>query len=96
MTNLPSTTDCLTSGMDIITYLTAVVAAHGKAVDCSLLDRNQIKIVRRMQAGLTAKPVAAVAAPVAAPRRAIRRVSRSLRCSCSMCRSGNESLCERD
>lgn len=93
---------------DYASHLAGMIA-RGESIadiDTSNLSRDRIRILRRMQAGLSAGTVAEARrqpdSPVAKPQ-AKRRVSRakssrrtSLYCSCANCRSGRESLCLRD
>ncbi len=84
-------------GADWTDYLTACVAAYGRTIEASRLGRDEIKMLRRLQSGLSAQKPSASAVPVTRPRRAqVRRGGgNSLVCRCANCARGCESLCVR-
>jgi len=80
-------------------YLAACVREFGRELDVSGLNRFQTGVVRRLQSGLSARPVDTSGPPAKrkrSPKRAPQRRPSSLWCSCANCRSGRESLCLRD
>ncbi len=90
---------------DYAAHLAAMIA-RGESIaniDVSNLTRDRVKILRRMQAGLSAGTVALSVDAQSAPSVSIRRKAprarlskNASRCACANCRRGAESLCAVD